>query len=105
MHVTGTVAIDDDGNPFGVGDPFAQAERCLVLIERALSKLGVHKSSIVRTRMFVTDIAHWEVFGRAHAAFFEGRYPATSMVEIRRLIEPDLMIEIEADAYVGPAGQ
>lgn len=101
IHVTGTVAIDDHGRIYAPNDPFRQTERCLQIIERALEKLGASRRSIVRTRMFVTDISHWEVFGRAHAEFFEGEHPSTSMLEIKGLIEPDALIEIEVDAYVG----
>ena len=101
IHVTGTVAIDDEGQVVGPGDPYRQAQRCLALIERALGQLGATKTSIVRTRMFVTDISLWEGFGRAHGEFFEDHHPATSMIGISRLMEPAMLIEIEADAYVG----
>ena len=101
VYVTGTVAVTDDGQPHAPGDAYAQALRCFALIERALSDLDADKRTIVRTRMFVTDIDRWEDFGRAHAEFFEGHHPATSMVEVRRLMTPEFLIEIEADAYVG----
>ncbi len=101
IHVTGTVAIDEQGRVFAPNDPYRQAERCLMIIERALEKLGASRRSIVRTRLFVTDISHWETYGRAHADFFGDEHPATSMIEIKGLIEPDAMIEIEVDAYVG----
>ena len=101
IYVTGTVAVTDDGQVFGPGDPYGQAKRAFTLIERAIEGLGGDKRAIVRTRMFVTDISHWEAFGRAHADFFEGHHPTTSMIEIKGLMEPELLIEIEADAYVG----
>ncbi len=102
VYVTGTASVDDQGEVHGVGDPQAQAARCLALIERAVLGLGGTKRSIVRTRMFVVDIELWERFGRAHADFFQGHHPATTMVEVSRLIHQDLLIEIEADAYLGP---
>ena len=101
IYVTGTVAIDDDGRVFAPNDPRRQAEKCLELIEVALSKLGATRRSIVRTRMFVTDISKWQAFGEAHGAFFEGHHPTTSMVQVAGLMEPEMLIEIEADAYVG----
>lgn len=100
IAVTGTAPVDDEGEVFAPGDAFAQAQRCFVLIERALHDLGATKEHIIRTRMFVTDIAQWEAFGRAHRAFFEGdAVPAATMVEIKQLIDPRMLIEIEADAY------
>ena len=80
------------------GDAFAQARRCLELIEQAIAAFGIGRSRIVRTRMFVTDIRRWEEFGRAHAEFFGEHRPATTMVEVRALIDPAMLIEIEADA-------
>ena len=81
--------------------PRAQAMRCLELAEQALRDLGADRHAIVRTRMFVTDIDRWEEFGRAHAAFFGEHQPATTMVEVTRLIDAQMLIEIEIDAYVG----
>ncbi|MEO1334991.1 MAG: Rid family hydrolase [Myxococcota bacterium] len=101
MYVTGTAPVGDDGAVFGAGDPYAQAQRCFVLIERALRELGADKRTVVRTRLYVTAIQHWEAFGRAHAEFFEGHHPATTMVEVKGLIDPEMMIEVEVDAYVG----
>ena len=103
IYVTGTVAIDDEGKPFAPGDGYAQAKRCFELIERALGKLGADLSSVVRTRMFVTDISRWEEFGRAHRERFGEHPPATTMVEVKALIAPEPLIEIEADA-VAPRG-
>ena len=102
VFVTGTAPIDEDGRPFAPGDAYAQARRCLELIERALRPFGTDRTRIARTRMFVTDIERWAEFGRAHAEFFGEHRPTTTMVEVRRLIEPAMLIEIEADA-VAPA--
>ena len=96
--VTGTVSLDAEGQPFAVGDPEGQAHRCLEIIDAALNELGGSIRDVVRTRMFVTDIDHWDAFGRAHAAVFADHPPTTSMIEISRFIGPDFLIEIEADA-------
>jgi len=101
VHVTGTAPIDDDGNVFAPGDGYEQARRCLLLIERALEKLGARRDQVVRTRMLVTDIERWRDYGRAHREFFGEHRPATTRVEVSRLISTDMLIEIEADAYVG----
>jgi isochorismate pyruvate lyase len=98
VYVSGTAPVDDHGDTYAPGDAYAQARRCLELIERALAGFALDRRSIVRTRMFVTDITRWADFGRAHAEFFGEDVPATSMVEIRRLIAPEMLIEIEADA-------
>lgn len=100
VWVTGTVALDEERRPFAPGDPEAQAKRCFEIIEKALQDVGAELSDIVRTRMYVTDIGHWEAFGRAHGAFFKKHPPATTMIEISKFIGPDFMIEIEADAFV-----
>jgi enamine deaminase RidA (YjgF/YER057c/UK114 family) len=104
IYVTGTTAVGDDGKPFAPGDGYAQACRCFDLIERALGQLGADRSAIVRTRMFVTDISRWEEFGRAHRERFGEHPPATTMVEVKALIAPELMIEIEADAVAPSTG-
>ncbi len=104
LYVTGTASVDDSGKTYAPGDAYAQAGRCLEIIERALQDLGADRSDVVRTRMFVTDITRWEDFGRAHREFFAAGPPATSMVEVSRLIDPDMLIEIEADA-VCPTGR
>jgi isochorismate pyruvate lyase len=99
VFVTGTAPVDDTGaGVHAPGDAEAQAARCLVLVERALSQLGLDRSRIARTRMFVTDISRWREYGRAHAAFFGEHRPATTMVEVKALIDPAMLIEIEADA-------
>ncbi len=100
VWVTGTVALDEERRPFAPGDPEAQAKRCFEIIEKALQDVGAELKDIVRTRMYVTDIGHWEAFGRAHGAFFKDHPPATTMIEISKFIGPDFMIEIEADAFV-----
>ena len=98
VWVTGTAPVAEGGGVHAPGDGYRQAERCLALIEQALAGLGVDRTAIVRTRMFVTDISRWREYGRAHAEFFAGHPPATTMVEVRALIEPEMLIEIEADA-------
>ncbi len=98
VYVTGTAAVDDRGNAFAPGDAYAQAKRCLEIIERALGALGADRTCVVRTRMFVTDIARWQAYGKAHQEFFGAHPPATTMVEVKSLIDPALLIEIEADA-------
>jgi len=100
IAVTGTAAVADDGTAFAPGDAHAQAARCLELIARALAELGSDKTCIIRTRMFVTDIARWQDYGRAHAEFFAGHHPATSMIEVKGLIDPAMLIEIEADGWI-----
>jgi enamine deaminase RidA (YjgF/YER057c/UK114 family) len=102
VYVTGTAPVDEAGSGVhGAGDAYAQARRCLELVERALRGLGADRTNVVRTRMFVTDIARWPDYGRAHAEFFAGAPPATTMVEVKSLIHPDMLIEIEAEAVVG----
>jgi isochorismate pyruvate lyase len=98
--VTGTVALDPDGSTHAPGDAHAQAKRCLEIIEAALRELGAELRHVVRTRMFVTDIDRWQEFGRAHGERFAAHPPATTMVQVARLIRGDLLIEIEADAIV-----
>ena len=101
IYVTGTVSLTPEGSPYAVGDAYGQARRCLEIIEQAIAKLGAGREHVVRTRMFVTDISRWEEMGRAHAEFFGEHRPATSMVEVRRLIDDDFLVEIEADAVLG----
>jgi isochorismate pyruvate lyase len=101
IFVTGTAPIDDGGATFAPGDAYAQARRCLELIERALGGLGATLADVVRTRMFVTDIARFDEFARAHGERFAAHPPATTMVEVKALVRGDMLIEIEADAVVG----
>jgi enamine deaminase RidA (YjgF/YER057c/UK114 family) len=99
IYVTGTAPVDESGERVHApGDAYAQARRCLELIESALGKLGADRTRIVRTRMFVTDISRWQEYGRAHGEFFASCPPTTSMVEVKSLIDPAMLIEIEADA-------
>lgn len=101
VWVSGTAPVGSDGLVFAPGDGYAQTQRCLEIIHEALERLGGGLHSVVRTRMFVTDIARWEEFGRAHREAFAEHPPAATMVEVRRLIDPDMLIEIEADAVIG----
>jgi enamine deaminase RidA (YjgF/YER057c/UK114 family) len=100
IYVTGTTATDDDSNVVGPGDAYAQAVQCIRNIEKALQALGAGLENVVRTRMFVTDISRWEEYGRAHGEFFRAIMPATTMVEVSKLIDPAMLIEIEADAEI-----
>ena len=103
IAVTGCAAVGADGELVGEGDAYAQARRCIEVIAEALAKAGAGLSDVVRTRMFVTDIDRWEEVGRAHREAFGDIMPATTMVEVSRLIDPRMLVEIEADAIVADA--
>ena len=99
VEVSGTAPVDGD-KVIGIGDAYAQMKLCLQKIEKALIEVGASLNDVVRTRMFVTDISKWEEVGRAHGEFFRNIKPVTSMVEVKALIDPEMLVEIEATAII-----
>jgi enamine deaminase RidA (YjgF/YER057c/UK114 family) len=100
IHVSGTTATDESGEVVGGGDPYRQTQRTIDNIESALRRLGADLNDVVRTRIFVVDIEQWQEIGRAHGERFGQARPATTMVEVSRLVDPAMLVEIEADAIV-----
>jgi len=101
IHVSGTAPVDASGATFAPGDPYRQTARCFEIALEALARLGATPAHVVRTRMFVTDASRWSEHGRAHAEVFAAHPPATTLVEVARLIDPEMTVEIELDAYLG----
>lgn len=100
VHVAGTTATDDDGEVVGAGDPYAQTKRALANVESALAEAGATPADVVRTRLYVVDADDWEAVGRAHAETFGDARPAATMVEVSRLVDPAMLVEVEATAVV-----
>jgi len=100
IYVSGTVAINSEGNVIGINDPHKQTIESIKIIEQALIKADSKLSDVVRTRIYVTNINDWEKIGKAHGEFFKDIKPATSMLEVSKLISPDVLVEIEADAIL-----
>ena len=100
IQVSGTTATDEDGDLVGAGDPYAQAKQAIANVETALEEAGGSLDDVIRTRTYVTDIEQWEEIGKAHGEAFGEAQPATSMVEVQRLIDPEMLVEIEAVARV-----
>ena len=105
VFVSGTTAVDQHGDLVGKGDLYAQTVQCIKNIEKALLKAGASLNDVVRTRTFVTNIEDWEAFGKAHEEFFGSVKPAATLVEVSKLIDPELIVEMEVDAVVSESDQ
>ena len=105
IEVAGTTAVDENGQVVGLNDPYEQTRYILAKIEKVLAQAGTSMKDVVRTRMFVTDISQWEEIGKAHGLYFKEVKPAASMVEVKALISPELLVEIEATAILGEHGE
>jgi enamine deaminase RidA (YjgF/YER057c/UK114 family) len=103
IEVAGTTAVDEKGEVVGLGDAYEQASYILSKIQRALEEAGASLQDVIRTRMYVTDITLWEAIGQAHGEYFRGIQPAATMVEVKALIQPELLVEIEVTAWISPA--
>jgi enamine deaminase RidA (YjgF/YER057c/UK114 family) len=101
VRVAGTTATDEDGELVGVGDPHAQASQALANVEAALEEAGASLVDVVRTRIYVADADDWEAVGRAHGEYFSDVRPATTLIEVGRLVDPEMLVEVEAEAVVG----
>lgn len=101
IYISGTTALGENGAIVGKGDVNLQTKQCILIIEKALKKAGASLGHVVRTRTFITDIERWEEFGNAHQEFFGEIKPAATLVEVSKLIHPDLMVEMEVDAVIG----
>ena len=100
IEVSGTVAVDDNGNTVGINDAYMQTRFIIQKIEKVLQQAGSSLKDVVRTRMLVTDISRWQEYGKAHGEFFTGIFPCTSMIEVKALIDPEYLIEIEVTAII-----
>jgi enamine deaminase RidA (YjgF/YER057c/UK114 family) len=103
IQVAGTTATDESGSIVGEDDPYTQAVQCIRNIEAVLARAGASLADVTRTRIYVTDIGHWEAVGRAHGEFFGTVKPAATLVEVSRLVSPEMVVEIEADAWLDDA--
>jgi enamine deaminase RidA (YjgF/YER057c/UK114 family) len=104
IQVAGTTATDESGTIVGEDDPYTQAVQCIRNIEAVLTRAGASLADVTRTRIYVTDIGHWKAVGRAHGEFFGTVKPAATLVEVSRLVSPEMLVEIEADAWLDDAG-
>lgn len=101
VYLSGTAPVGEDGDTCAPDDGYAQACRCFEIAQAALKKMGAELEQVVRTRMYVTDISRWQEYGKAHQEFFGAHPPVTAMVEVKGLIRPDMLIEVEVEAFVG----